>query len=152
MLFIEEKLAENACSLPNPPLFMSLWFYKWFCQAQLTAYMATTAVCLAQGFRHLHFPSRCGDSPLWSPTLQPNVSYFFSSHHTVYLCVCVFTLHTASRSHAGLEILSVGTRHAEVQLGLQHPLPHPAAFFTRSAATRRPGRPAWVDTRLRCVI
>lgn len=75
---------------------------------------------------------------------------------TVLWIVCVwvgvFTLHTTSRAHAGLEILSVGTRHAEIQLGFQHPLPHPAAFFTSSAATRRPGRPAGVDTCLWSVV
>lgn len=75
----------------------------------------------------------------------------------LYLCVCVFvhvffTLHTAAWSHAGLEILSMRTWHAEVQLRLQHPLPHPAAFFTRSAAARRPWRPARVDACLWCVI
>lgn len=72
-----------------------------------------------------------------------------------YHCDCYYhdvTIHTAAWCHAGLEVLRVWTRHAEVQLGLQHPLPHPAAFVTRSAAARRPRGPAGVDARLRCVI
>lgn len=73
-----------------------------------------------------------------------------------YLCVhvyvCVFTLNAAPRPHAGLEVLSMWTRHAEVQLGLQHPLPHPAALLTGGAAACRPGGPARVDTSLRCVV
>lgn len=69
-----------------------------------------------------------------------------------FLRECVITLHATSWPHAGLKILGVGTRDAEIQLSLQHPLPHPATFITRGAAACRPRRPGGVDTRLRCVV
>lgn len=97
------------------------------------------------------------DVPCSSTSFQIFSHYLLGSFCTLYLPVsvctcCYFTLHAASRSHAGLEILSMWTGHAEVQLSLQHPLPHPATFFTCCAAARRPRRPAWVDACLWCVI
>lgn len=77
----------------------------------------------------------------------------YSTYLPVSVCACFyFTLHAASRSHAGLEILSMWTGHTEVQLSLQHPLPHPATFFTCCTTARWPWRPAWVDACLWCVI
>lgn len=89
---------------------------------------------------------------LWDPQSVVNLNICKQGD---YHCDCYYhdvTIHTAAWCHAGLEVLRVWTRHAEVQLGLQHPLPHPAAFVTRSAAARRPRGPAGVDARLRCVI
>lgn len=44
------------------------------------------------------------------------------------------TLIAASGPHAGLKVLGVWAGHTEVQLGLQHPLPHPLALFTSGRA------------------
>ena len=62
------------------------------------------------------------------------------------------TLQAAAGSHAGLEVLRAGTGHGGVQLGLQHPLPHPAALVAGGAAAGRPGRPGRVDAGLRGVV
>lgn len=43
----------------------------------------------------------------------------------------ILTLIAAARPHAGLKVLCVWTQYTEIQLGLQHPLPHPFPLLTR---------------------
>lgn len=62
------------------------------------------------------------------------------------------TFITASRPHTWLKILCVWAGNAQVQLGLQHPLSHPLAFFTCGRAAGRPGRPVGVDAGLWSII
>lgn len=62
------------------------------------------------------------------------------------------TLIATSRPHAGFKVLGVWARHTEVQLGLQHPLPHPLALFTSGRAAGWPWRPVGVDAGLRSII
>lgn len=74
-----------------------------------------------------------------------------------FTCTATFILEmltfvTATRPHTWLKILCVGAGNAQVQLGLQHPLPHPLALFTCGRAAGRPGRPVGVDAGLWSVI
>lgn len=46
----------------------------------------------------------------------------------------LLTFVTAARVHAGLEVLGVWAGDTEVQLRLQHALPHPLAFVTSGGA------------------
>lgn len=70
-----------------------------------------------------------------------------------WFCVClILTLITAAGPHAGLKVLSMWTGHTEIQLCLQHPLPHPLPLLTCRGAARRPRRPVGVDTCLWSVI
>lgn len=65
---------------------------------------------------------------------------------------CLLTFIAAAGAHAGLEVLGVRTGDAEVQLGLQHALPHPLALFTSGRAAGRPWGPVGVDAGFRGVI
>lgn len=55
------------------------------------------------------------------------------------------TFLAAARAHAGLEVLGVGAGDAEVQLSLQHALPHPLAFVAGGGAAGGPRGPVGVD-------
>lgn len=55
------------------------------------------------------------------------------------------TFLAAARAHAGLEVLGVGAGDAEVQLRLEHALPHPLAFVTGGGAAGGPRGPVGVD-------
>ena len=57
----------------------------------------------------------------------------------------LLTFVTAARAHAGLEVLGVGAGDAEVQLCLQHALPHPLAFVAGGGAAGGPRGPVGVD-------
>lgn len=75
-----------------------------------------------------------------------------SSTCTATFILEMLTFVTATRPHTWLKILCVGAGNAQVQLGLQHPLPHPLALFTCGRAAGRPGRPVGVDAGLWSVI
>lgn len=75
----------------------------------------------------------------------------FTSPHTETLWQTL-TLVAAPRPHARLKICGVRAGNAQVQLSLQHPLPHSLALFTGGRAAGRPRRPVGVDTGLRRVI
>lgn len=62
------------------------------------------------------------------------------------------TLVAASGTHARLKICRVRAGNAQVQLSLQHPLPHPLALFASGRAAGGPRRPVGVDAGLRRVI
>lgn len=66
--------------------------------------------------------------------------------------VQTLTLVAAAGTHAGLEIGRVRAGNAEVQLSLQHPLPHPLALLAGGRAAGGPRRPVGVDARLRSVV
>lgn len=57
----------------------------------------------------------------------------------------LLTFVTAARAHARLEVLGVGAGDAEVQLRLQHALPHPLAFVAGGGAAGGPRGPVGVD-------
>lgn len=58
---------------------------------------------------------------------------------------CSLTFVAAARAHAGLEVLRVGAGDAEVQLSLEHALPHSLASVTGGGAAGRPRGPVGVD-------
>lgn len=58
---------------------------------------------------------------------------------------CLVTFIAAARARAGLEVLGVGTGDTEVQLRLQHALPHPLAFVAGGRAAGGPRGPVGVD-------
>ena len=65
---------------------------------------------------------------------------------------CLLTFVAAAGAHAGLEVLGVGAGDAEVQLCLQHALPHPLAFVAGGGAAGGPRGPVGVDAGFRGVI
>lgn len=64
----------------------------------------------------------------------------------------LLTFIAAAGAHAGLEVLGVRTGDTEVQLCLQHALPHPLTLFTSGRAAGRPWGPVGVDAGFRGVI
>lgn len=62
------------------------------------------------------------------------------------------TFITAAGAHAGLEVLGVWTGDTEVQLCLQHALPHPLAFVAGGGAAGGPWGPVGVDAGFRGII
>lgn len=65
---------------------------------------------------------------------------------------CLLTFIAAAGAHAGLEVLGVRAGDAEVQLCLQHALPHPLAFVAGGGAAGGPRGPVGVDAGFRGVI
>lgn len=65
---------------------------------------------------------------------------------------CLLTFVAAAGAHAGLEVLGVGAGDTEVQLCLQHALPHPLAFVAGGGAAGGPWGPVGVDAGFRGVI
>lgn len=65
---------------------------------------------------------------------------------------CLLTFIAAARAHAGLEVLGVGAGDTEVQLRLQHALPHPLPLVAGGGAAGGPWRPVGVDAGFRGVI
>jgi hypothetical protein len=65
---------------------------------------------------------------------------------------CLLTFITAAWTHAGLEVLGVRAGDTQVQLCLQHALPHPLAFVTGGRAAGGPWGPVGVDAGFRGVV
>lgn len=89
-----------------------------------------------------------GTLPVMGPRLLGGPLFpVFSGWPRPYL-----TFIAAARAHAGLKVLRVRAGDAEVQLRLQHALPHSLALFTGGGAAGRPRRPVGVDAGFRGVI
>lgn len=65
---------------------------------------------------------------------------------------CFPTFIAAAWARAGLEVLRVRAGDTEVQLRLQHALPHPLAFVAGGGAAGGPRGPVGVDAGFRGVI
>ena len=130
-------------------LFFFFFFFPWLgiggwrlvSQSQELFFDVTRHVCV-------HGPQNTvGDESLldqvWATGIARQDPPFLSCQALTGLGILTFV--AAPGAHAGLEILGVGAGDAEIQLCLQHALPHPLPFVAGGRAAGGPRGPVGVD-------